>query len=251
VSRKAAAGGTVEITRTVQTMGGEMQIREIRKTKELIAAKCTDADDPRLAMFDDMVVFLNAVASQDYGKAEDTIKKIIKDSRGDLYNEVGKVTRKLHDAVKSFKESIDPKLSELAKNDMPNAVDKLQFVITKTEEAANKTMSVVEKYILKMDEVADHIRKVQGPPETISYLKQFKNELEDDLTVILTTQSFQDLTGQTIKKVIALVAELETELVKLIATFGVKIEAGPASKVPLAEKVSQSDVDELLKNFGF
>jgi chemotaxis protein CheZ len=251
VVKQSAFGGTVEITKTVQTMGGEMQIKEIQKTKELIAAKCADADDPRLALFDEMIVFLNAVTAHDYAKADETIQRIIKESQGDLYNEVGKVTRKLHDAVKSFKDSIDPKLSELAKNDMPNAVDRLHFVITKTEEAANKTMSIVEKYIMKMDEVADQIRKVQGPPETISYLKQFKNELEDDLTVILTTQSFQDLTGQTIKKVIALVAELETELVKLIATFGVKIEAGPAPKAPLPEKVNQADVDELLKNFGF
>ncbi|NTW60546.1 MAG: hypothetical protein HGA43_15445 [Nitrospirae bacterium] len=251
VARKSASGNTVEVTRTVQTMGGEMQIKEIQRTKELIAAKCADADDPRLAMFDDMIVFLNAVTIQDYAKADETIQKIIKESQGDLYNEVGRVTRKLHDAVKSFKDSIDPKLTELAKNDMPNAVDRLQFVITKTEEAANKTMSIVEKYIMKMDEAADHIRKVQGPPETVSYLKQFKNELEDDLTVILTTQSFQDLTGQTIKKVIALVGELESELVKLIATFGVKIEAGAAPAAPLPEKVSQSDVDDLLKNFGF
>lgn len=251
VAKQSAIAGTVELTRTVQTMGGEMQIKEIQKTKELIAAKYGDAADPRLALFDEMVAFLNAVNAQDYAKADETIQRIIKESQGDLYNEVGKVTRKLHDTVKSFKESIDPKLSELAKNDMPNAVDRLRFVITKTEEAANKTMSIVEKYILKMDEVADQIRKAQGPPETVSYLKQFKNELEDDLTVILTTQSFQDLTGQTIKKVIALVAELETELVKLIATFGVTMEPGAASKVPLPEKVNQSDVDDLLKNFGF
>lgn len=251
VSKKSDSCGTVELTSTVQTMGGETQLRELQKTKELIAAKYTDADDPRLALFDEMVVFLEAVTAQDYAKADETIQKMIRESQGDLYNEVGKVTRKLHDAVKSFKESIDPKLSELAKNDMPNAVDRLQFVIDKTEEAANKTMSVVEKYIMKMDEVADQIRKVQGPPETISYLKQFKNELEDDLTVILTTQSFQDLTGQTIKKVIALVAELETELVKLIATFGVTIESGAGAKAPLPEQVSQADVDELLKNFGF
>jgi len=251
VVAKKSASGTVEVTRTVNTMGGEMQIKEIQKTKELIAAKCTDADDPRLALFDEMIVFLNAVTVQDYVKADESLQRIIRDSQGDLYNEVGKVTRKLHDAVRSFKDSIDPKLSELAKNDMPNAVDRLQFVITKTEEAANKTMSIVEKYIMKMDEVADHIRKVQGPPETVSFLKQFKNELEDDLTVVLTTQSFQDLTGQTIKKVIALVAELEGELVKLIATFGVTIDPEAASKVPKQEQVSQSDVDDLLKNFGF
>jgi len=249
--KKSATAGIVEVTKTVQTSGGAIQVMELQKTKEVIAAKYPDPDDPRLLLFDDMVVFLNAVTAHDYAKADETIQKIIMESQGDLYNEVGKVTRKLHDAVKSFKDSIDPKLSELAKNDMPNAVDRLHFVITKTEEAANKTMSIVEKYIMKMDEVADQIRKVQGPPETISYLKAFKNELEDDLTVILTTQSFQDLTGQTIKKVIELVAELEAELVKLIATFGVTIAPEAASKGPKPEQVNQSDVDDLLKNFGF
>ena len=62
--------------------------------------------------------------------------------------------------------------------------------------------------------------------------------------MILTTQSFQDLTGQTIKKVIALVGDLEAELVRLIATFGVTIDPEAASKVPKAEQVSQSDVDD-------
>jgi chemotaxis protein CheZ len=71
------------------------------------------------------------------------------------------------------------------------------------------------------------------------------------MTTILTTQSFQDLTGQTIKKVIQLVTDIETELVKLIATFGVKIEAGAAVPVAVVEKVNQADVDDLLKEFGF
>lgn len=249
--KKTSATGTVEVTKIVQTMGGAIQVTELQSAKNVLAAKYPDVDDPRLLLFDEMVGFLNAITAHDYAKADEIIQHIILESQGDLYNEVGKVTRKLHDAVRSFKDSIDPKLSELARNDMPNAVDRLQFVISKTEEAANKTMSIVEKYIMKMDEIADQIRKVQGPPETISFLKQFKNELEDDLTVILTTQSFQDLTGQTIKKVITLVAELEAELVKLIATFGVKIDAAAAQKVPAPEQVSQSDVDELLKNFGF
>jgi chemotaxis protein CheZ len=109
----------------------------------------------------------------------------------------------------------------------------------------------VEKYTLRMDELGAHIRQIQGPPETIAYLKSFKNGLEDDLTEILTTQSFQDLTGQTIKKVITLVNDIEAELVRLITSFGVKIESGSAQPVAVAEKVSQSDVDDLLKELGF
>jgi len=101
-----------------------------------------------------------------------------------------------------------------------------------------------------MDDLATHIRKVQGPPETVAFLKEFKNGLEDDLTEILTTQSFQDLTGQTIKKVITLVHDIEHELVRLVTSFGVKIE-GSKEPVAVVEKVSQKDVDELLKDLGF
>ncbi|MFZ6008663.1 MAG: protein phosphatase CheZ, partial [Nitrospirota bacterium] len=88
------------------------------------------------------------------------------------------------------------------------------------------------------------------PDESVAYLKDFKNKLEDDLTEILTAQSFQDITGQTIKKVIKLVGDIEEELVKLIATFGVKIEHGAKAEVT-PEEVSQADVDDLLKEFGF
>jgi chemotaxis protein CheZ len=138
----------------------------------------------------------------------------------------------------------------MTQGEIPNAVDRLQYVIEKTEEAANKTMGVVEKYVMRMDEFSSHIRKVQGPPETVEFLKQFKNGLEDDLTEVLTTQSFQDLTGQTIKKVITLVNDIESELVRLITSFGVTLELG-AMKPAAAEKVSQSDVDDLLKELGF
>ncbi len=85
----------------------------------------------------------------------------------------------------------------------------------------------------------------------MQYLKKFKGDIEDDLTEILTTQSFQDLTGQTIKKVIKLVGDIEEELVKLIATFGVKMEPGLRAEMTNPEKVSQEDVNDLLKDFGF
>ncbi|MGC8937405.1 MAG: protein phosphatase CheZ, partial [Thermodesulfovibrio sp.] len=149
-----------------------------------------------------------------------------------------------------FREALDPRLKEIATERMPRAVDQLQMVIDKTEEAANKTMEIVEKYILKMDDLANHIRGLQGPQESIEFLRDFKNSLEDDLTEILTTQSFQDLTGQVLKKVINLVGDLEIELIRLITTFGLKIEEKEAVTKEV-EKVSQEDVDELLKEFGF
>jgi len=248
----AGADGTIEVTRQVQTMAGRMQVKELHDARAYFEkTRGIAPDDPRSAMLDDMMRFMSAIADQNYDQADEEMQKIVKNGQGDLFKEVGKITRKLHDSIKSFKEAVDPRLKDMTQAEIPNAVDRLQFVIEKTEEAANKTMNVVEKYTLLMDELSEQIRKIQGPPETVAYLKEFKNNLEDDFTEILTTQSFQDITGQTIKKVITLVNDIESELVRLVTSFGVKIEAGAAAAPVAAEKVSQSDVDDLLKELGF
>lgn len=146
---------------------------------------------------------------------------------------------------------LDPRLKEIATEQMPRAVDQLQMVIDKTEEAANKTMEIVEKYILKMDDLANHIRGLQGPQESVEFLREFKNSLEDDLTEILTTQSFQDLTGQVLKKVINLVGDLEVELVRLITTFGLKIEEKDIAKKKKLRRFHRKMLMNFLKNLVF
>ncbi len=244
----------VEVTKKIETIGGTVVVKEIKDAREFFEKKGIDTNDPRFALFDDMVKFMNAVAAGDDETADTAIQAMIQKGQGDLFKEVGKITRKLHDSIRSFKEALDPKLKDLTISEMPNAVDKLHFVIEKTEEAANKTMGIVEKYVLNMDELADHIRNIKEPEESAQYLKDFKNRLEDDLTEIITTQSFQDITGQTIKKVIKLVGEIEDELIRLITTFGVKLEQGgtAAARGEVSpEKVSQAGVDDLLKEFGF
>jgi chemotaxis protein CheZ len=175
------------------------------------------------------------------------------------------ITRKLHDSINEFKNSIDTGLDKLTNESVPNAVDKLQFVMTRTEEAANKTMAIVERYFDEADDFSQHMEHVTGPEESIHYLKTFKEAMDNDLTDILTAQQFQDITGQTIKKVIALVNTVEVELVGLISTHGMplKVEQSDDEKPETKqaedewadetphEKVSQSDVEALLNDFGF
>jgi chemotaxis protein CheZ len=251
VDVKESGNGTVEVAKKVQGIAGETIVKETRDAKDFFEKRGMHPNDPRYMIVDDLISFMDAISANDYEKADQAIQSIVKKGQSELFTEVGKVTRKMHDSIKSFREALDPKLKDMASIEMPNAVDRLEYVISKTEEAANKTLGIVEKHLLKMDDISAHIRKLNGPEESISYLKTFKNGLEDDLTEVLTTQSFQDLTGQTIKKVIKLVGEIEAELVRLIATFGVKVEAGAAAEVPVAEQISQSGVDDLLKDFGF
>lgn len=244
-------GDQVEVTKTVQTMAGEMKVKEIYDAKSFFQERGIDSTDPRHEIFDDIMSFIDALSESDYEKADSSIQNIIKKGQNDLFSEVGKITRKLHDSLKSFKEAIDPRVAEIATVEMPSAIDRLQFVIDRTEDAANKTLGIVEKYILHMDDLSAQIRNLQGPEESVRYLKEFKNGLEDDLTEILTTQSFQDITGQTLKKVISLVGTIEEELVHLIADFGLKMDQGVKVEAVVEEKVSQNDVDDLLKEFGF
>ncbi|MCX7724504.1 MAG: protein phosphatase CheZ [Thermodesulfovibrio sp.] len=243
-------GNKVEVVKKVSGIAGEVTVKEIVDPLKFYEEKGVSKDDPRYVLIQEITNFMNMVAHGDYEQANKIINSIIQRSQSDLFKEVGKVARKLHESLKSFKEALDPKLKEIAIERMPRAVDQLQMVIDKTEEAANKTMEIVEKYILKMDDLANHIRNLQGPSESVEFLRNFKNSLEDDLTEILTTQSFQDLTGQVLKKVIALVGDLEVELLRLITTFGLKIEEKEIAKREV-EKVSQEDVDALLKEFGF
>jgi len=251
-----ADGGTVEVVKHIQTMGGEVSVKEVVDARQYFEKHAAAAaQSGKQVVFERLIDFMNAISNQDYEKADEAIQQIMSVSDAGLFKEVGKVTRKLHDSIRSFKEALDPKLKDMAVSEMPNAVDQLQLVIERTEAAANKTMGIVEKYILSMDDLSAHVRNITGPEESVEFLKSFKNSLEDDLTEILTTQSFQDLTGQTIKKVIRLVGDIETELVRLITTFGVKME--PAKEAVFYgpgttdEKISQEGVDELLKDFGF
>ena len=240
----------VDVVKKVQTMGGEVELHELHDAKEFLGRKAGGSDSDK-RIVESLVAFMEAISSKDYEKADAIIARLSDYSSGGLFAEVGKVTRRLHDSLKSFKESIDPKLCELASNEVPNAIDRLQFVIAKTEEAANKTMGIVEKHLLEMDELSARIRKLDGPDDAVKYIKDFKNRLEDDLTEIITTQSFQDITGQTIKKVIRLVGEIEQELAVMVATFGLKADQKTKANPVVLETVSQAGVDDLLKEFGF
>lgn len=250
VSFKEREDGKVELTKKVQTMGGEITVKELKDARDFFEKRKADSGDPRYMVLDDIVDFINALAECDYDRADKVIQNMIKKGQDEIFSEIGKITRKLHDTIKSFKQAIDPKIKEVAMREIPSTIESLEFVVEKSEEAANKTMSIVEKYILGMDDLDTHIKRLSGPEVSVEYLKNFKNNLEDDLIEVLTTQSFQDITGQLIKKVIKLIGDIEEELVRLIKNFGERVEVGYKTEAT-SQKVTQADVDELLREFGF
>ena len=258
-------GHSVEVTREVETIGGKVIVKELHDAKEYFSGK-VGQNDPKHAVYDLMLNFMDALSAREYQKVENIVEQMVRETDTDLFREVGKITRKLHDSIEDFKGSIDSGLQRLTKDDVPNAIDKLQFVITKTEDAANRTMGIVERYFEESDGFSRHIENIKGNEESMDYLRTFKDSLDNDMTTILTAQQFQDITGQTIKKVIDLVNHVEVELLTLITKFGIQVKPEPikaevAAGVHLSEpsgndektveKVSQSDVEALLNDFGF
>lgn len=75
--------------------------------------------------------------------ANELVQQLAVPGSSELFAEVGKLTRQLHDSLKSFQ--IDPSLSSLLEDDIPDAKKRLNHVIDMTEQAANKTMDAVEK----------------------------------------------------------------------------------------------------------
>jgi chemotaxis protein CheZ len=258
-------GGNVEVTREIDTIGGKVTVKELHHAKDFLALKL-DKNDPKYKVYELMLTFMDALSANEYEKMESIAEQLVKATDSGLFQEVGKITRKLHNSLEEFRGSINTGLQKLTQHDVPSAVDNLQFVISRTEEAANKTMGIVERYFEESSDFLMHLEGIKGHEEAVNYFKSFKDSMDNDMNIILTAQQFQDITGQTIKKVIDLVHNVEAELLKLITKFGIltrtdsdKIKVDAASEQheedeapeKSIEKVTQSDVESLLNDFGF
>ena len=235
------------------------------------------------------------VASAEAGNDSDV--KIILDELAamketHLFIELGKLTRDLHETFKTFHS--DSRINELAESDIPDARERLYYVINMTQQAADTTMTQIEKAIPLCEHISsgteellsswDRFTKKQMEVDEfrqlIKSLKVFLQTANKDsidlmshLNEVLMAQSYQDLTGQIIYKVIKLVEDVEANLVNLIklssdhmgvdtaAELDIKTKKKDKSSldgpvVPgLADKTEtlsgQDEVDDLLSSLGF
>lgn len=218
-------------------------------------------------------------------EAREAIDGLSQIREASLFCEVGKLTRQLHEALSNFQ--LDNKLTGLAAQDIPDAQERLNYVIETTENAANKTMDSVEKCLPISENIkstADELLNDWGKlyrrelkpgefRELASRVETFLTSVSSDssqlnglLTEVMVAQDYQDLTGQVIRRVITLVQDVEENLVHLIKMFGSTDEYQKAQKQdikhegaegPVIDKTredvltSQDDVDDLLSSLGF
>ncbi|WP_150912860.1 protein phosphatase CheZ [Marinobacter halotolerans] len=238
---------------------------------------------------------LEQVNAGDYTAAMTVINDLTEVRDQSLYREVGRLTRSLHEAIRNFQ--IDPRNAEQSEalSKMTDASDRLEYVVQMTSKAANRTMDLVEDAMPRASAMRDEAaelrdewqrlrRREMKPAEFRALYKRIDSffvtlnvdasATYDNLSEILLAQDFQDLTGQVIQKVTALVKEVEEHLLSLVVMAshvdqitGTVYEPGPDQREPeSAEKgvgpqikaderedvmSGQDDVDDLLSSLGF
>lgn len=221
------------------------------------------------------------------------VSRLIDDLKGardnNLFVELGKLTRELHDALNNFQ--LDSRISRITNDEIPDAKDRLNYVISMTEQAANRTLNAVEETLpvseqleQRSKELRDRWGKFRNRSLSADEFRALAREIDEflgwsaegaaqihrSLSDVLMAQDFQDLTGQIIRRVITLVQEVEDNLVDLIRISGQHLvadaeEAAEGKKddrsslegpqIPGRESVDvvrgQDDVDDLLSSLGF
>ncbi len=179
-----------------------------------------------------------------------------------FYNEVGHLTRGLHEAIKAFSSDMGdqmPAEGEESLAGIGDASDRLGYVIELTEKNAHETMDRVDRSLSlvdKLDQQSERFKELlllvgqlEGDFEALNgtydrtcelknQSEQTITELRTTLTDILVSQSVQDITGQLIRRVITLVTQVEGQLVKLM-DMAAKVEqlsSLEAAPVPAEER---------------
>jgi len=230
---------------------------------------------------------LDALEEGDSASVDQILEQMTAAGESELFQELGKLTRELHDSLAGFQ--LDSRISDLAENDIPDAKERLNYVVTMTEQAAHRTLTAVEESLPVTESLESQLstlsdswqafRKKEMSSDDFrslcldldAFFEQAGGQMKtihSNLSDVLMAQDYQDITGQIIRRVIGLVQEVEGNLVGLVRITGQKFSAtvekkeeeddkikavGPAVPgVDTSDVVSnQDDVDDLLSSLGF
>ena len=206
------------------------------------------------------------------------------DSEENIRQRIGQLTRTLHTALREL--GYERELMD-ARDNLPDARDRLAYIARVTGEAAEKVLNAVDRARTVQQELTEQAGSLRRRWQAVgSYAAEGKGctpagkQLIDEtceffsgvggqadrtnviLTDIMMAQDFHDLTGQVVAKVVTLANDLEDSLVKLLIQVvpeGVREHVDPSvlngpvvNPEGRTDVVSdQSEVDDLLASLGF
>ena len=196
-----------------------------------------------------------------------------------VHYKIGVLTRQLHNSLNEL--GYADRLRGSA-GELPDAQSRLSYIARLTGEAAEKVLGQVEVTQNQQDALAERTRAMRAElikdpvaavakGRVMNYLQEVEEgtqQTNSHLTEIMMAQDFHDLTGQVIARVVALAADLESQLLELLIQTSPEIAQAPVlapaetAQPKLAGPVvdpentadvvtSQSQVDDLLASLGF
>jgi chemotaxis protein CheZ len=192
----------------------------------------------------------------------------------EVFQQLGAITRMLHDTL--YQLGVMPRL-QAAADGLPDARSRLNYIASKTAQAAEKVLDSVDQAKLEHQRIAadtrllaaaliaDPVRAVASGAvmNFVGDVEARTKHIDERLTDIMLAQDFHDLTGQVVAKVVNLASDLEDSLVKLLMQVvppeqrakvadpqglqGPVVDAGARTDVVK----DQTEVDDLLASLGF
>jgi chemotaxis protein CheZ len=194
-----------------------------------------------------------------------------------MFTELRKLTGDLQKALERF--SVESRLADIAENEIPDARARLAHVISMTDEAAHRTLDLVEQSGPLAERTAREagtliemigayraqtsgVQGFEGVARSIDAYVPVVRSIEAflpaaradselirrNLADVLLAQGYQDLTGQIIRSVMKLVQELEAALAELSKLSGDVVEhasmgaSTPPGHGPVVPGVTKGEV---------
>jgi chemotaxis protein CheZ len=241
-----------------------------------MAAVAADSEDLE-ALFDSIILDNSARESAAAPKAAVEAEE---HPSGNVMSRVGHLTRMLHDALREL--GYDRALEKTAAS-MPDARDRLDYVVKMTEQAAVRALNAIEAAQPIQDRLGAEAERlaaqwqnlfdkqlnvdefktlVAGTRDYLGEVPKQTRATNTQLLEIMMAQDFQDLTGQVIKKITMLAQDMEQQLVHLLvdlvpAEMRSEIDTGLLNG-PVVNAAGRGDVvtdqnqvDDLLESLGF
>ncbi len=170
-----------------------------------------------------------------------------------LFRALGQLARDLHDAVRRLG-------GDLAQEGVPGSVadarQHLQDALEMSAQAAHRSLDFAERMRPQAESLAHNAGEVlawtngnDAAAVLAREASEFATSCRDGLADMVLAQSWQDLTGQRIKKVASFIGTVESSLLELVRLTGAL--AGSEAPVSAVKVSSQDDADRLLSEFGF
>ncbi|TAL81036.1 MAG: protein phosphatase CheZ [Candidimonas sp.] len=197
----------------------------------------------------------------------------------DLIHRIAQLTRMLREGMREL--GLDQAIKDAAQA-IPDARDRLRYVASMTEQAANRVLNAAEAMQPLQEQMQseaqtldtrwnawfhhpvelEHARELVDDTRTLLRTIPDKTQASQaHLREIILAQDFQDLTGQVIVRMLGVIGVIETELVQVLIdnvpqerrdeamTLLNGPQTSPQGKVDVV--TSQGQVDDLLASLGF